>query len=184
MQQTVKKMPLETPSHIFFEETGSQPSRPPPSFSNNSENQPQTLFSMDESETKPNNFQPMRDEKDFQRERERGDFSKIRNAKNENILNKKKSEETAKKNVWMWIYGMQFVVALISSLIVIFILYISNPPLTQTQVPEDGFTSMEQDWKSVLVVFVVIFLVIFLVPNIWSLIQVISNNSDTMNKIK
>lgn len=89
-----------------------------------------------------------------------------------------KSKETP-KNVWVWIYCSQLVIALITAVIVAVLLYVINPPITQKSIKDDGFASMEQDWKKVLIVVTIVFVVVFIIPFIWRLVKMLYQNSLT-----
>lgn len=70
-----------------------------------------------------------------------------------------------KKEKWYYVWLTQGILAIISSIIIALILFITNPPISQKK-NKDKSISEKQNWKKVLIICIIVFLLVLLLPEI------------------
>lgn len=86
-----------------------------------------------------------------------------------------KEGEAHKKNELLLIAGTQLGISVLAGAIVVAILYIVNPPLTQNKATEENVKE-GQSWQLVLLVFAIVVFVVFILASLFKVIRYIYEN--------
>jgi uncharacterized membrane protein YdbT with pleckstrin-like domain len=86
-----------------------------------------------------------------------------------------KQVETKKKNELLLIAGTQLGIAAATGVVTVALLYIVNPPITQTRVSEENVKE-GQDWKLVLLTFVIVVFIVFILSAVLKLVRFLYEN--------
>lgn len=81
--------------------------------------------------------------------------------KQKQIIQQEKQKEVA--STWRMILWTHLSIAIIAGIVAAIILYVFNPPITQTH-DHDEFTQESQNWVAVLIVSMLVFIICFTVP--------------------